>query len=73
MPFEIIIADSQLYPKGELPTLDEVKRKIITQTLKFTDGRKIAAAKILGIERRSLNRLINKLNVPLAQIKKNNS
>lgn len=73
MPFEIIIADSQMYPKQELPTLDEVKRKIITQTLKFTGGRKIAAAKILGIERRSLNRLIDKLNISLAQIKKNNS
>jgi len=70
MPFEIIIADSQLYPKNELPTLDEVKRKIITQTLEFTGGRKMAAAKILGIERRSLNRLIDKLNIPLAQIKK---
>jgi len=73
MPFEIIIADSQLYPKHELPTLDEVKRKIITQTLKFTKGRKMAAAKILGIERRSLNRLIEKLNISIAQIKKNNS
>jgi DNA-binding NtrC family response regulator len=73
MPFEIIIADSQMYPKDELPTLDEVKRKIITQTLKFTGGRKIAAAKILGIERRSLNRLIDKLNISLAQTKKNNS
>jgi DNA-binding NtrC family response regulator len=73
LPFEIIIADSQIYPKQELPTLDEVKRKIITQTLEFTNGRKIAAAKILGIERRSLNRLINKLNIPLTQTKKNNN
>lgn len=73
MPFEIIIADSQLYPKHELPTLDEVKRKIITQTLEFTKGRKMAAARILGIERRSLNRLIDKLNIPIAQIKKNNN
>ena len=71
MPFEIIIADSQIYPKQELPTLDEVKRKIVTQTLEFTGGRKMAAAKILGIERRSLNRLIEKLNIPLTQIKKN--
>jgi len=63
MPFEIIISDSPSYPKRELPTLDEVKRKIITQTLEFTRGRKMAAAKILGIERRSLNRLIEKLNI----------
>lgn len=65
MPFEIIIADSPSYPKHELPTLNEVKRKVITQTLEFTKGRKIAAAKILGIERRKLNRLIEKLNIPI--------
>jgi DNA-binding NtrC family response regulator len=70
IPFEVIIADSQLYPKHELPTLDEVKRKIITQTLEFTKGRKIAAAKILGIERRCLNRLIDKLNISPSQTKK---
>jgi DNA-binding NtrC family response regulator len=70
MPFEIIISDFPSYPKQELPTLDQVKRKIITQTLKFTKGRKIAASKILGIERRSLNRLIQKLNIPISEIKK---
>ncbi len=71
LPFEVIIADSTLYPKHELPTLDEVKRKVISQTLELTRGRKIAAAKILGIERRRLNRLIEKLNISLPQIKKN--
>ncbi len=71
MPFEIIVADSAAYPKHELPTLDEVKRRIILQTLEFTRGRKIAAAKILGIERRRLNRLIDKLNI--SEIKKNPS
>jgi DNA-binding NtrC family response regulator len=70
LPFEVIISDSQLYPKHELPTLDEVKRKIITQTLEFTKGRKIAAAKILGIERRCLNRLIDKLDISPSQTKK---
>jgi len=71
MPFEIIIADSKAYPEHELPTLDEVKRRIITQTLEFTKYRKLAAAKILGIERRRLNRLIEKLNISPA--KKNTS
>ncbi len=46
-----------------MPTLDEVKRKVITQTLEYTKGRRIAAAKILGIERRQLNRLMDKLNI----------
>ncbi|TSA45620.1 sigma-54-dependent Fis family transcriptional regulator [bacterium] len=64
MPFEVIIADAEEYPKHQLPTLDEVKRKMITQTLEYTKGRKLAAARILGIERRQLNRLIDKLKIP---------
>lgn len=67
LPFEIIIADSTPYPKHELPTLDEVKRKIVTQTLEFTKGRKLAAAKILGIERRKLNRLIEKYSISVTK------
>jgi DNA-binding NtrC family response regulator len=46
-----------------LPTLDDVKRKVITRTLEYTKGRKLSAAKILGIERRQLNRLIERLNI----------
>lgn len=69
LPFEIIVAHSEGYPKHEMPTLDEVQRKIITQTLKFTRGRKIAAAQILGIERRKLNRLLEKLNIPAPEEK----
>jgi two-component system response regulator HydG len=71
MPFEIIISDSSSYPKDQLPTLDDVKRKVITQTLEYTKGRRIAAAKILGIERRRLNRLIDKLDIRAAQTDKN--
>jgi len=63
LPFDIIVAESETYPKDELPTLDEVKRKVIVKTLAYTKGRKLAAARILGIERRTLNRLIEKLNI----------
>ncbi|MCK4887282.1 MAG: sigma-54-dependent Fis family transcriptional regulator [Planctomycetes bacterium] len=70
LPFEIIIADTPQYPKHEMPTLNEVKRKLVIQTLEFTKGRKLATAKILGIERRSLNRLIEKLNISLSNINK---
>jgi DNA-binding NtrC family response regulator len=69
LPVELIIADSTQYPQHELPTLDDVKRKIVIRTLEYTSGRKIAAAKILGIERRSLNRLIEKFDVPLENIR----
>ncbi len=64
MPFEMIINDVTA-ARQELPTLDEVKRKIVLQTLTFTRGRKMAAAKILGIERRRLNRLIERLDITL--------
>jgi len=67
LPFEVIVAESEAYPQHELPTLDQVKRKIITQTLNFTNGRKIAAARILGIERRKLNRLIEKLDISITR------
>jgi len=65
MPFEVIISEPAPYPVHEFLTLDKIQRKIIAQTLEFTRGRKIAAAKILGIERRKLNRLIEKLNIPV--------
>jgi len=64
MPFEIMEADAQTGNTG-LPTLDNIKRKMIVQTLNFTRGRKLAAAKILGIERRKLNRLIERLDITL--------
>lgn len=67
LPFEIVVSEPISYPEHQMLTLDEVKRKIIVQTLKFTRGRKIAAAKILGIERRKLNRLIEKLNIQDAE------
>jgi len=63
LPFEILIEEPQEDAQAALPTLDEVKRKVISRTLEYTRGRKLAAAKILGIERRQLNRLIEKLNI----------
>jgi transcriptional regulator with PAS, ATPase and Fis domain len=63
LPFEIVVSESVSYPEHQLLTLDEVKRKVIIQTLEFTKGRKMAAAKILGIERRRLNRLIDRLDI----------
>jgi DNA-binding NtrC family response regulator len=70
LPFEIIIADSPSYPQDQLPTLDDVKRRVISQTLEYTKGRKIAAARILGIERRQLNRLIERLKISSQQTDK---
>jgi transcriptional regulator with GAF, ATPase, and Fis domain len=71
LPFEILITKSRDYPKNDLPTLDEVKRQVVTRTLEYTRGQKLAAAKILGLERRRLNRLIHKLGISIEQIKSN--
>ncbi len=65
LPTEILIAeknpncDDQL----RLPTLDEAQRKVIVHALEATGGKKLAAAKILALDRRKLNRLIEKLNI----------
>jgi two-component system response regulator HydG len=71
LPFEVIISEAPSYPKDQLPTLDEVKRKVIMQTLEYTKGRKIAASRILGIERRQLNRMLDKLKINFPQSKQN--
>lgn len=68
LPLELIIAESSRHPQHELPTLNDVKRNIVIRTLEYTKGRKIAAAEILGIERRSLNRLIEKFDIPVSEI-----
>ena len=75
LPFELTIADSPSDlkdRKDQLPTLDEVKHRVITQTLEYTKGRRIAAGRILGIERRQLNRLMEKLNIRAPQSNKDN-
>ena len=64
LPAEILTASyTGLTAGSPLPTLDAAKYKLITEALKMTKGRKVAAARILGIDRRRLNRLIDKLNI----------
>jgi DNA-binding NtrC family response regulator len=69
LPVDLIVAETSLHAQHTLPTLDDVKRRIVLRTLEYTKGRKIAAAEILGIERRSLNRLIEKYEIPLKDLK----
>jgi transcriptional regulator with GAF, ATPase, and Fis domain len=40
---------------------------LIIEALRKTKGQKTAAAKILGIDRRQLNRIIEKLNIEVTQ------
>jgi transcriptional regulator with PAS, ATPase and Fis domain len=67
LPVEILVAAPMENGKARLPTLNEAQRKVIIQALETTGGKKMAAAKILGLERRKLNRLLEKLNIPLAE------
>ena len=61
-------ADLTLVRDSRALTLEAVQRKLISDTLEMTGGRKIAAAKILGIERRRLNRMIKKLNIAIDKL-----
>lgn len=64
LPAEILAAAyTGIHADSPLPTLDAAKHKLITEALKITKGQKAAAAKILGIDRRRLNRLIEKLDI----------
>lgn len=67
LPAEILVAVPADNGRVRMPTLDEAQRKVIVQTLETTGGKKMAAAKILGLERRKLNRLLEKLNIPLSE------
>jgi len=67
LPVEILVATPVENGKARLPTLNEAQRKVIIQALETTGGKKMAAAKILGLERRKLNRLLEKLNIPLVE------
>lgn len=53
-------AEARLVP---FPTLDMAQRNVIVQALEYTGGRKTAAARLLGIERRRLGRLMKRLSI----------
>jgi two-component system response regulator HydG len=44
----------------EMPTLNEVERRYINRVLKATDGNKTHAAKVLGLDRRTLYRKLDR-------------
>ena len=63
LPSEILLSAYAIRPNAPLPTLDTAQQELIKEALRLTKGQKNAAAKILGIDRRRLNRLIEKLDV----------
>lgn len=67
LPKEILMSAYTTQPGGPLPTLDDAQTKLIAEALHLTEGRKAATAKILGIDRRRLNRLIEKLDIKVSK------
>ncbi|MHC4310695.1 MAG: AAA-type ATPase lid domain-containing protein, partial [Planctomycetota bacterium] len=65
LPFKIIFADPEKYPKHILPIIDKAQRQVIVKALGLFQGQKVSVARILGIKPRRLNYLIEKLNIPL--------
>jgi DNA-binding NtrC family response regulator len=68
LPYKIIFADSENYPKDIQPILDKTQRRIIFKALELFHGRKSSVARILGIEPEKLNHLIKKLDIPVVKI-----
>jgi two-component system, NtrC family, response regulator AtoC len=48
---------------GELPTLAEVERRYVARILSHTGGNKQAAARLLGVDRNTLKRMIERHNL----------
>ncbi|HOL31573.1 MAG TPA: sigma-54 dependent transcriptional regulator [Anaerohalosphaeraceae bacterium] len=69
LPSEILMSAYTAGPGRVLPTLDAAQEQLITEALRITNGRKVAAARMLGIDRRRLNRIIEKLHI---QVPKSN-
>ena len=65
LPFKIIFADSEHYPEQIMVFLGSVKREIIIKTLELFKGNKHHATRILGIEPKQLDYLIENLYIRL--------
>src|SRR6202048_193104 len=66
-----ISASKALGEKASPLDLHETERKLILQALATTNGNVTAAAKKLGISRRTLHRKINEMNAPKEQLASN--
>jgi two-component system, NtrC family, response regulator AtoC len=68
-PMEIVLANNSTQKRMGIPTLEDAKKQLVIEALRFTGYRKLAAAQLLGVERRALNRMIQKFNISLSQLK----
>ena len=62
LPPEILLGEFAK-SKSPLPTLEEANERLVNEALRITKGRKIAAAKILGINPKTLESRMKKLAI----------
>jgi DNA-binding NtrC family response regulator len=60
-------ASKDVRPEEALLTLDEVEKRHLIRVLKETKGNKVRAAKILGIDRRTLYRMAERFGIDLVE------
>ncbi len=64
LPYNIIFAETEAYPKEILATLDEVRRRIITKTFtSYANPCEEFVSRMLGIKCHHLNRLIERFGI----------
>ncbi|MDO8303251.1 MAG: sigma-54 dependent transcriptional regulator [Sedimentisphaerales bacterium] len=69
LPMELLLTDISKRQQTGIPRLEDAKKQLVIEALRFTGYRKLAAAQLLGVERRSLNRMMHKFNLSIAQLK----
>jgi transcriptional regulator with PAS, ATPase and Fis domain len=63
LPADVLTGALMTPEQQAFPTMEKVKEKLVLQALQATNGRKMAAAKLLNIDHRKLSRLIKKYNL----------
>lgn len=64
LPAEIVVGDLVLAEQDKMfMSFEQLKRKMVIQALQKTNGRKMAAAKLLKIDHRQLSRLVEKFEL----------
>ncbi len=67
LPPDVLVEKQTKAGENSLLTLDAAKERLITEALRKTNGRKSPAARILGIDRRQLSRIVDKRNIEITQ------
>jgi len=63
LPTDILIMDILPQSTTTFPSLEQIKEKLVIKALKASNGRKMAAARLLKIDHRKLSRLLKKYNL----------